>query len=91
MYMSPRMDVRILCHRLCSARADTEAYVIDSGILTILGWLVVSPSNKIVSSRSPLMNACEMSTEQRWRSFMTDKVIIVRMAAYLDVGANTSV
>ena len=45
MYMSPRMDVRILCHRLCSARADTEAYVINSGILTILGWLVVSPSN----------------------------------------------
>ena len=46
MYISPRMDVRILCHGLCSARADTEAYVIDSGILTILGWLVVSPSNK---------------------------------------------
>ena len=45
MYMSPRMDVRILCHGLCSAQADTEAYVIDSGILTILGWLVVSPSN----------------------------------------------
>ena len=54
MYMSPRMDVRILCHGLCSAWADTEAYVIDSGILTILGWLVVSPSNKQLGNKNIL-------------------------------------
>ena len=37
---------------MCSARADTEAYVIDSGILTILGWLVVSPYNNDKSRKS---------------------------------------
>ena len=69
MYMSPRMDVRILCHRLCSARADTEAYIIDSGILTILGWLVVSPSNIMVHRYGKFckwMGLVREGEEEKW-------------------------